>query len=131
MQVKKAVGLILIILLSSCLYRNKLPDTRSLIESAGSLVESLAKEDFYEAEKDFSDTLKDSLPPQQLELIWKKTTKDAGAYRKFSNIREGKALHFDVVVVKCEFEREDIDIELVTDAEKKVVGLHFFPVPRS
>jgi Protein of unknown function (DUF3887) len=128
---KTAVVFTLVILISSCVHRSEVPDTRSLVEKTSSLMGSLAKKEFYQAGKDFSDTFKASLSPLGLERAWRKATKEAGAFRKLSNVREGKSLQYDVVYVKCEFEKEDVDVQVAFDAEKKVVGLYFFPAPRS
>lgn len=121
----------LVILISSCAPQREVPDTRHLIDKAGFLVESLAEKDFYHAVKDFSNILKISLPPQKLEQAWGKTTEGIGSFRKLSTVREGKVLQYDVIFVKCEFEKEDVDVQVVFDAEKKVIGLYFFPAPRS
>lgn len=106
------------------------PDEEKLKEqkaSAKALVEALAKEDFKAAGKDFDDAMKKALPVDKLESTWKTITGQVGAFKKVTGFRVESAAKLDFVYVVCQFEKIDVDVKVVFNADKQITGLFFQP----
>lgn len=98
-------------------------------KKAQALVESLAKEDYAKATKDFNDEVKAKITVAKLEHIWSTILLQAGDFKKqvsaeSSEVKE-QGQTFEVVIVKCEFERAAVNVRVVFDAADQVAGLFF------
>jgi dienelactone hydrolase len=96
-------------------------------DTAKALVEALAKEKFADAAKDFDDTMKKALPGDKLESIWKSIVGKVGAFKERTGVRTEKLKGFEVVYVGCHFEKADLDVRVVFNADGTVGGLQFVP----
>jgi dienelactone hydrolase len=94
---------------------------------AQALADSLVKEDFKAACKDFDDVMKKALPPEKLEGTWKGIVGELGAYQKMSALRAEASGKYDVVYSTFQFERSKLDLKVVFNAEKQVTGLFLQP----
>jgi uncharacterized protein len=106
------------------------PDEEKLKEqkaSAKALVEALAKEDFKAAGKDFDDAMKKALPADKLESTWKTVTGQVGAFKKVTGYRVESTAKVNFVFVVCQFEKIDVDVRVVFNADKQITGLFFQP----
>jgi dienelactone hydrolase len=103
------------------------PAGKDIKETARALVRALAKEDFTAAAKDFDEGMKKALPGDTLEKIWRKVTDTVGAFREEKGTRTDKIQQFDVVYVSCQFEKQDLDVRIVFNADRQVSGLQFVP----
>jgi hypothetical protein len=93
------------------------------------LVELLVNQQFAAATESFDETMKNELPPEKLEEIWKSTIDQMGPFKQQIGIRTEKQLDYDVVLITCEFEKGCLDIKVVYNDKKQVAGLFFVPTP--
>jgi hypothetical protein len=93
------------------------------------LVELLANQQFSAVTEDFNETMKNALPPERLEEVWKATIDQMGPFKRQIGLRTEKQADYDVVSVTCEFEKGHLDIKVVYNDEKQIAGLFFVPTP--
>jgi hypothetical protein len=93
-------------------------------------VELLVNQQFATATDSFDETMKNQLPPEKLEEIWKSTIDQMGPFKQQIGIRTEKQLDYDVLLVTCEFEKGNLDIKIVQNDKKQVAGLFFEPTPQ-
>jgi hypothetical protein len=93
------------------------------------LVTLLANQQFANVTEDFNEILKNELPPEKLEETWKATIDQLGAFKKQIGLRTEKQADYDVVLVTCEFEKDCLDVKIVYNDKKQVVGLFLAPTP--
>lgn len=105
----------------------KAPKSPEIIDLAKEFVEHLAKENYEKAEKDFSETMRKSMPPAMLERSWKNLITQAGPFKKQTEIQRDKMNQYDIVFVSCEFEKSPFVVKVVFNEAKKISGLWFFP----
>lgn len=121
---------VLVVALLSCQPQVKqLTRTELLTNSAKTFIEILARENYTEAEKNFTEELKTKLPPDKLRDAWQQTVSHFGAFKgqldaQTARMKEGDAV-YDVVVVKCQFEREAINIRVAFNERDQITGLFF------
>jgi dienelactone hydrolase len=96
-------------------------------EKAKALVDALAKDDFTAAGKDFDTAMKKALPTDKLEATWKTVLKQVGAFQKRTVVRAQKGEKYDLVFVTCQFEKMELDVKVVFNADKEVTGFFFVP----
>jgi hypothetical protein len=107
------------------------PEVKSIVPEVptNEFVELLVNEQFATATESFDETMKDALPAEKLEEIWKTTTSQLGPFKKQLGVRREKQLDHDIVLVTCEFEKAPLDVKVIYDSEKQVAGLFFVPTP--
>lgn len=107
-------------------------EARTPASKAIALVGMLAKGDFTGATTGFDDKLKKVLSPQELETVWKELISQAGAFKKQEGIETSRQKQdeavYDVVLVKCEFERSFLGVRVAFNGDQKVAGLFFVPI---
>lgn len=101
---------------------------------AVAIVEMMARGDFAGATTGFDDKLKKALSPQELETAWKELISQAGAFKKQEGVETSRQKQdeavYDVVLVKCEFERSFLGVRIAFNVEQKVAGLFFVPTSK-
>jgi len=100
-------------------------------ERAKEFVTALDKGRFSDASKDFSDAMKMALPGDKLAEIWKQIIKQVGPLEKQLSARSEKSDPFDIVYVRCKFEKMTLDVKVVYDKQQKLTGLNFLPADRA
>jgi hypothetical protein len=105
--------------------------TKTVVPKApnNEFVELLANQQFSVATESFDETMKSQLPPEKLEEIWKSTISQMGPFKQQMGLRTEKQADFDIVLITCEFENGCLDIKVVYNDKKQVVGLFFVPTP--
>ena len=98
------------------------------VSAARTFVDLLAKGDFAAAEKAFDSEMRGGLPQDKLEATWKAVQSQYGPFKKQVSMKKGKAQGYDLVVIKCEFEKGLLGIRLAFNKEGQVSGLFFDPV---
>jgi hypothetical protein len=93
------------------------------------LVELLANQQFSAVTEDFNETLKNELPPEKLEEVWKATIDQMGPFKKQIGLRTEKEADYDIVSVTCEFEKGALDVKIAYNGEKQVAGLFIVQTP--
>jgi hypothetical protein len=93
------------------------------------LVELLANQQFSAVTEDFNETMKNALPPEKLEEVWKATIDQMGPFKKQIGLRTEKEADYDIVFITCEFEKGSLDVKIAYNDEKQIAGLFFVPTP--
>src|SRR5262249_8762809 len=86
---------------------------------ARAFLSAVAKDDLATATQDFDDAMKKAFPGTKLRDIWKDLVAKGGAFKKLGGARLGKADKYDIVTVRCEFEKAAYDARVVFDADKR------------
>ncbi len=92
------------------------------------VVELLSKEDFKSVVNYFDDTMKKAASPKKLKAIWKSLLKNNGPLKGQIGVRTGKEQGYDILFVRCEFEKSKLDLKIVFNSAKQVAGLFFVPL---
>lgn len=98
---------------------------KALQEFADSFVDLLGKGEFEKATKDFDATMAKVLPADKLKETWEQVLADAGAYKRRLASRLEASGPYEIVIVRCEFARKQMDGRVVFDKDAKISGLFF------
>jgi fermentation-respiration switch protein FrsA (DUF1100 family) len=102
------------------------------VQSMGKeFVSFLQKEDFASAVKQFDSKVRAALPEAKLQELWRTLGGQVGSFRKQVGVRSEKLQGYDVVYVTCHFERSDLDVKIVFNADRQIAGLFFVPPPET
>jgi hypothetical protein len=105
-----------------------LPDqTPELSSRAGELVTLFSEEEYAGIEEMFDKTMKEALPAEKLEELWKSLIVQTGPFRTQGQIRKTEYMGYDIVYVPCQFEKTTLDCQIAFDSEGSVSGLFFRP----
>ncbi len=102
-------------------------ESGEIIALAEEFVELLEKGDFSGAVKNFDSTMEKAVSPEKLQEIWKSLITQVGPFKSQVDTRVEKVSPYDIVYVKCEFEKSPIDVKVVFDNAKQIAGLFFVP----
>jgi dienelactone hydrolase len=94
---------------------------------ARAFLELLVKEDFKGASKDFDATMKEKMPVEELDKIWKTIGKQIGAFKKVANSKTTKVGTSNVVDLTCEFAKASVVFRVSFDKDEKVQGFFLRP----
>jgi len=103
------------------------PSEDELIVKARQLLESLSKDDFQAAVRDFDETMMKLSGPDKLAEFWKQVPDRFGAFKKQAAARREELAPYSIAVVTCEFEKVTLDARVVFDKNKKIAGFNFVP----
>ena len=87
----------------------------------------LAKEDFASSVKWFDAAMTNAMSEATLKQTWASVKGQAGKFKKQVKTRTEKVQGYDAVFVTCEFEKANLDVQVVFDSQKKVAGLRIVP----
>ena len=96
-------------------------------ESARSIVNLLVKENFSGVRSRFSEVLKDKLSESQIREGWKSVTSQLGDFKKQQDALAKRDQGFDVIDIRCEFEKASVIVRVVFDAQGLIDGLWVAP----
>lgn len=99
-----------------------------LIALAQGFVETLTKEDFTQAEAQFTQTMQQALPLEQLQQTWQALIAQVGPLKTQAGAQHEKIGQYDRIVVRCEFARAPLQVRIVFNADRQIAGLFFTPV---
>ncbi len=94
---------------------------------AKAMLAALEKGEYEKAAKHFDDNMRKALPGDKLETTWKAIGKQLGAFAKTTGTRVEKGAKADTVYLTCKFEKATLDLKVVFDSDKQIMG--FFLVP--
>ena len=103
------------------------PSPEETVAAARGFVELLAKGDFAGAEKLLDAEMKAAMPQTELAATWGKVVSLAGPFKKQLSAHPSKARGFDLVLVKCQFEKSFLNVRVVMNAERQISGLFIEP----
>lgn len=103
----------------------------TLKSSADAFLKALAERDYAQAESKFDAPMREALPADKLGALWERLVDAAGPFRQRMEVQVSKEKQddrvYDVVLMKCEFERGAINTRVVFNGEGRITGLHFLP----
>ncbi|HML05203.1 MAG TPA: DUF3887 domain-containing protein [Methanobacterium sp.] len=83
--------------------------------------------DFKTATSKFDDQMKTVINEAKLQEIWQNTIADAGTLLQMDVTKTAEMEGYKVVIIKCEFQRTIIDIQIVFNEQGQISGLNFIP----
>lgn len=98
-----------------------------LVEKAKAFVGLLSEGKYAQAVEYFDATMTKVMPEDKLKATWETVLRQAGVFKSQDGTRTGKAAAYDIVFVKCLFEKSALDTRIVFDKEGKIAGLFFQP----
>ncbi|MBI2266363.1 MAG: alpha/beta fold hydrolase [Armatimonadetes bacterium] len=91
----------------------------------------MAKEDFPGASRGFDTTVKGAPSPEAVGETWKSVTAKLGPFKRQVGVRTEKSGLYDIAYVPCEFEKSAIEIKVVFNSQKRIIGFWFLPARAS
>ncbi|MGB9200291.1 alpha/beta fold hydrolase [Methanobacterium sp.] len=88
----------------------------------------LLKGDFSEATIQFDDRMKKTISETKLQQSWEDVTNESGILLQLTPTRSSNNDGYRIIVIKCRFQRFDVDVQLVFNEQGKISGLNFTPI---
>jgi uncharacterized protein len=101
-----------------------------LKEKAQNFVDLLFKADFTSATSRFDDQMKIALYEAKLKETWINTIAEAGALLQINPTRTSEMEGYKIVIIRCDFQRAIIDVQVVFNEQGQISGLNFIPTIR-
>jgi dienelactone hydrolase len=95
------------------------------------LIESLARKDHAAARKHFDANLNKLVGRDALAELWRKQTEQNGELKKITDTRTGKRGEHTFVLLTCQFDRGDLDMEVNFDRDHRINGFYFGPLRKA
>ena len=86
-----------------------------------------SKGEYAEASKTYDETMTKVFPPEKLAATWKSLTTQLGPLRSRGEMRLEKKGIYDIVIVPCTFEKQELNARVVFDSKLRISGLNFVP----
>jgi dienelactone hydrolase len=102
----------------------------NLKEKAQNFVDLLLKGDFTSAASRFDDQMKIALDEAKLQETWINTIAEAGALLQMNPTRTSEMEGYNIVIIRCDFQRAIIDVQVVFNKQGQISGLNFIPTNR-
>lgn len=99
----------------------------SLKELARNFVGLLLKADFTSATSNFDDQMKAALIESKLQESWQNLILDAGILLQVEIESTMEMENYRIVVVRCQFQRNIVDVRVVFNENRQISGLNFTP----
>jgi uncharacterized protein len=103
------------------------PSPSDVTSRGAQFVELMAKDDFAGAVDKYDAAMTLAMPEPKLRATWQAVQKQAGPFKKQLRTLVEKIGGYQAVFVTCQFERTDLDVKVVFDAQNQVAGLFFVP----
>lgn len=112
---------------------HKLSSVRTLFfpdrkDEAKDTVNKLVAEDYEGIRKNFNETMKASLSAEKMKEVWKSMIEHLGEYKSQGQPNSKTDQNWEIVVIRCEMQRGQVDIEVDFDPSGKIGGLWVRPV---
>ncbi|MFQ5709022.1 MAG: alpha/beta fold hydrolase [bacterium] len=101
---------------------------KEVVKRAREFVTLLAQEDFETAVQGFDETMKNALPPQKLQDLWRSLQSQLGAFQHQGAVKATKVQQYDVIFVTCNFAKDSLNTKIAFDQNKQIAGLFFVPL---
>lgn len=105
------------------------PAADDLTARATALLDAMVRGDFAGATRHFDAKMKQGLPPEKLQEVWKGLVSQAGAFQRQVGTRTQAQAPHRLVFVTTQFERVRLDMQVTFDAQGQIAGLFFVPAP--
>ena len=94
---------------------------------AQNFIDLLLKADFTSATNMFDDQMKIALNEAKLQETWINTIAEAGALLQLNPTRTAEMEGYKIVIIRCDFQRAIIDVQVVFNEQGQISGLNFIP----
>lgn len=81
-----------------------------------------------EAFSQFDDQMKKSMTKTKLQESWQNATAEAGTLLQLIPIRTTEVENYKIINIKCQFQRFDVDVQVVFNEQGEISGLNFTPI---
>jgi dienelactone hydrolase len=95
---------------------------------AQNFIDLLLKGDFTSATSRFDDQMKIALNEAKLQETWIKTITEAGTLLQLNPSRTAEMEDYQMVIIRCDFQRAIIDVQVVFNEQGQISGLNFIPI---
>ena len=95
---------------------------------AQAFVGQLLQADFKAAAGKFDDQMKNAFSEAKLQESWQNMIMEAGTLLQLVPTSTAEAEGYKIIVIKCQFQRFDIDVQVVFNQQGQISGLNFTPV---
>jgi Dienelactone hydrolase and related enzymes len=95
---------------------------------AQTFVGQLLQADFKAAVSRFDDQMKNAFSEAKLQESWQNMIMEAGTLLQMVPTSTAEAEGYKIVFIKCQFQRFDIDVQVVFNQQGQISGLNFTPV---
>ena len=124
---KNILGLLSVVLLAGAWPAASAQESPDLVTAAKAFVDQLSSGDFDAAVKTFDPTMKSLSPAGKLKHAWNIWTTRFGPFKAQTAVRYEKSPPYVFVFVTCQFQNESMDMKIVYNAGKEIVGMGLFP----
>ncbi len=97
---------------------------------AQEFIGQLLQGDFTAAISKFDDQMKMGLDETSLKELWTNTIAKAGSLLQMNPTSTSEMEGYRIVVVRCDFQTDIIDVQVVFNEQEQISGLNFIPVNR-
>jgi hypothetical protein len=94
---------------------------------AKACLDALVKQDFDAVGKDFDKKMKEVMPKEKLDEMWKAMTKQIGPFKKLLDTKTTKIGGADAVEQTCEFAKLNLTMRLSFNKDNEIQGMFFAP----
>jgi dienelactone hydrolase len=91
-------------------------------------VGKLLTADFVEAFSQFDDQMKKSMNKTKLQESWQNATAEAGTLLQLIPTHKTEMENHKIIIIKCQFQRFDVDVQVVFNKQGEISGLNFTPI---
>jgi len=95
---------------------------------AQAFIGQLLQGDFTGAVSKFDDTMKTVFDEDKLQESWQNVIAEAGTLLQMTPTRTTETEGYKIVVIRCNFQRSDIDVQVVFNEQGQISGLNYVPV---
>ena len=88
----------------------------------------LLKGEFSKATIQFDDRMKKSISETKLQQSWENITYESGTLLQLTPTHSSDTDNYRIIVIKCQFQRFDVDVQLVFNQLSEISGLNFTPI---
>jgi dienelactone hydrolase len=120
----KKIVLILLVLVSF------ISKGQSVAELSETFLKKMIREQFDSCQTYFDTSVSNQLDAGMMRDMWNRIPQYVGEYKSYEDIRTEKIDTLDAVLIRCIFEKTKLDLKLVYNEQKKIVGIFFLP-PKS
>ena len=104
--------------------------TEDILKKSDDFLKFIVEEDFTSIMEIFTSNMKSEFPEEKMKNYWEEVTKNAGSFQEkigqtLEQESDGKGITYNIVYLKCEFEKFGIEIKLVFNNENKIAGILF------
>ena len=99
-----------------------------LKKMAAMFVSQLLKADFKSATEQFDDQMGNLFNESKLQKQWEEVTKESGTFLQLTPTSSSEMENYKIIIIKCQFQRFDMDVQVVFNEQGLISGLNFMPV---